>query len=62
MGALWQKINRIKQCKIFELQSGLFSMNGFFATVFQAPNRTIIVPLGAKIDIAEVFLHTITSK
>jgi len=52
-----KKNNSVKRCKIIELPSKLLSKHSVLTMVFQAPERTIIVPSGARMDISEVFLH-----
>ena len=52
-----KKDNRVKRCKIIELPPKLISKHSILIRVFQAPERTIIVPSGARMDISEVFLH-----
>jgi hypothetical protein len=53
--------NWIKRCKIIELPPKLISKHSILTMVFQAPEKTIIVPSGARIDISEVFSHAVTS-
>jgi hypothetical protein len=52
-----KKNNRAKRCEIIELPPRLISKHSILTMVFQAPERTIIVPSGARMDISEVFLH-----
>jgi hypothetical protein len=56
-----KKNNWVKRCKIIELQPKLLSKHSILTMVFQAPNRTIIVPSGARMDISEVIRHAVTS-
>jgi hypothetical protein len=52
-----KKNNRVKRCEIIELPPKLISKHSILIRVFQAPERTIIDPSGARMDISEVFLH-----
>jgi hypothetical protein len=52
-----KKNNRAKRCEIIELPPKLISKHSILIMVFQAPERTISVPSGARMDISEVFLH-----
>jgi hypothetical protein len=56
-----KKNNRVKRCKIIELPPKLISKHSVLTMVFQAPEKTIIVPSGARMDISDVFSHAVTS-
>ena len=57
-----KKNNRVKRCKIIELQPKLISKHSILTMVFQAPNRTDTVLLGAEVGHFKVFFHGVTSK
>jgi len=56
-----KKNNRGKQHKIIEVQPKLLSKRSIITMVFQATERTIIAPSGARMDISEFFRHAVTS-